>query len=177
MSVAGVKIPPLSDVAAILRASISATPESWPSLGFDPSRLGKLRVEWRILRPLFGGTSPAPKHGPQKAVLIVAPAAIRSAIAPFFTRLINVGWLDGYTLSAYSPLPIVWPRKISAASQILSYVPPAQPAITPCCTWSLPFLILSLSVKLALEPANFSAASFSTFAKISSKLALSSSIV
>ena len=53
-------------VAAMDRASISTTPDSWPSPGLDPSRLGKFRVVWRMDRPLLAGTSPAPKQGPQK---------------------------------------------------------------------------------------------------------------
>ena len=44
ISMAGVRMPPFAVVAAILRASISATPASWPLPGLEPSRLGKLRV-------------------------------------------------------------------------------------------------------------------------------------
>ena len=41
---AEVYTPVVDCVAAMDRASISMTPESWPSAGFEPSRLGKLRV-------------------------------------------------------------------------------------------------------------------------------------
>ena len=44
------------------------------------------------------------------------------------------GWLAGYTLSENSSSPIEVPRKISAAAQMFSNPPPAQPAITPCST-------------------------------------------
>ena len=100
MSVAGVRMPPLAVVAAMLRASISATPESWPLPGLEPSRLGKLRVVWRMDSAPFAGTSPAPKQGPQKAVRMVAPLAIRSLITPVRTSSIMIGWLPGYTLRA-----------------------------------------------------------------------------
>ena len=79
-SVAEVSRPPLAAVAAIERASMRATAESWPSPGLEPSRLGKLRVVWRMESPLFAGVSPAPKQGPQNAVRTVAPASIRSAM-------------------------------------------------------------------------------------------------
>jgi len=82
-------------VAAIERASISATDAIWPFPGLEPSRLGKLRVLWRIERPPLAGTSPAPKQGPQKAVRTVAPVCMSFAIAPFSTRLMKTGWLDG----------------------------------------------------------------------------------
>ena len=66
----------------MLRASIKATMEIWPWPGLEPSRLGKLRVVWRMLRPLLEGTSPAPKHGPQKAGLMTTPASMRSLVTP-----------------------------------------------------------------------------------------------
>ena len=75
MSVAAVRTPPHDAVAAIERASISATPLSCPSEGFEPSLLGKLRVVCLIERALFEGTSPAPKQGPQKQGLNTAPAS------------------------------------------------------------------------------------------------------
>ena len=43
-SVAAVSTPPAAAVAAMERASMSATPVSWPFPGFEPSRLGKFRV-------------------------------------------------------------------------------------------------------------------------------------
>ena len=74
--------PPLRAVAAMERASIRQTPENCPSPGLEPSRFGKLRVVWRMDRPLLDGTSPAPKHGPQKLGLMIAPASTSSAVAP-----------------------------------------------------------------------------------------------
>ena len=91
MSVAGVRMPPLAVVAAMLRASIRATPASWPLPGLEPSRLGKLRVVWRMDSAPLAGTSPAPKQGPQKAVRMVAPLAISSLITPVRTSSIMMG--------------------------------------------------------------------------------------
>ena len=54
-------------------------------------------------------------------------------------------------------------------------LPPAQPAIIPCCTLKRPFSILSVSVNGALPPLTFSA-SFSTLLKISPRFAFNSSI-
>ena len=89
------RIPPAFAVAAMERASIKATAESCPFPGLEPSRLGKLRVVWRTERALLAGVSPAPKQGPQNAVLIVAPAPMRSAMAPFFTKSKKTGWDEG----------------------------------------------------------------------------------
>ncbi len=72
------KDPPFAAVAAIDLASIRATEASCPPSGFEPSRFGKFLVVCLMLSPLLAGVSHAPKHGPQKAVLIVAPADIRS---------------------------------------------------------------------------------------------------
>ncbi len=77
------------------------------------------------------GVSPAPKHGPQKAVFITAPVSIRVAAAPFFTSSIYTGILAGYTLKVNSSGPMLAPFRISAAAQIFSKPPPAQPAIIP----------------------------------------------
>ena len=74
--------PPHAAVAAMERASIRQTPANWPSPGLEPSRLGKLRVVWRMDRPLLAGTSPAPKQGPQKLGLMIAPAESSSPVAP-----------------------------------------------------------------------------------------------
>ena len=95
MAVAGVRMPPLAVVAAMLRASIRATPASWPAPGLEPSRLGKLRVVCRMDSAPLKGTSPAPKQGPQKAVRMVAPEAIRLDRAPALSRAIITGWLAG----------------------------------------------------------------------------------
>ena len=65
------------------RQSISATDAICPLLTFEPSRFGKFLVEWRIENALFAGTSPAPKHGPQNAVLTVAPVSMIFAMLPF----------------------------------------------------------------------------------------------
>ena len=111
--------PPFAAVAAMERASIRQTPANWPSPGLEPSRLGKLRVVWRMDRPLLAGTSPAPKHGPQKLGLMTAPAASRSPVAP-----------------------ILAPRRICAASSMLSNMPPEQPAITPWSAQTAPSWIL-----------------------------------
>ena len=74
---------------------INATADICPLAGLEPSRFGKLRVVWRILKPLLIGVSPAPKHGPQNAVLMIAPAPIKSATTPFLARSINTGCDDG----------------------------------------------------------------------------------
>ena len=76
-SVAGVRRPLFAAVAAIERASIRATEEICPLWILEPSRFGKFLVEWRILKALFAGVSPAPKHGPQNAVFTMAPVSIR----------------------------------------------------------------------------------------------------
>ena len=85
-SVAAVKNPLFAAVAAIERASISATEATCPFCTLEPSRFGKFLVEWRMENALFAGVSPAPKHGPQNAVLTIAPVSIRDATAPFFTN-------------------------------------------------------------------------------------------
>ena len=73
----------LAAVAAMERASISATEEIWPFCSLEPSLLGKFLVEWRMLNALLAGVSPAPKQGPQKAVFITAPVSSRAAAQPF----------------------------------------------------------------------------------------------
>ena len=88
-------MPPLAVVAAILRASISATPASCPLPGLEPSRLGKFRVVWRMDSAPLAGTSPAPKQGPQNAVRTVAPLAISWLMTPVRTSSIMMGWLPG----------------------------------------------------------------------------------
>ena len=72
-----------------------ATAEIWPLPGLEPSRLGKLRVEWRMDRAPWAGVSPAPKQGPQKAFLMTAPAAMSLAAAPLRTRAMAWGSLAG----------------------------------------------------------------------------------
>ena len=86
---------PVAAVAAIDLASISATEASCPAFGFEPSLFGKFRVVCLMLRLLLAGVSHAPKQGPQKAVLTVAPAVIRSSRVPFSTSSIFMGWLPG----------------------------------------------------------------------------------
>ena len=133
-SAAEVKKPLFAAVAAIERASISATEEICPLCNLEPSRFGKFLVEWRILNALLAGVSPAPKQGPQNAVFTIVPAAIRSATAPFLTSSIYTGVLAGYTLNVNASEPIFFPLMISAAAQIFSNPPPAHPAIIPCST-------------------------------------------
>ena len=84
-SVAAVKYPLFAAVAAIERASINATDAIWPFCTLEPSRFGKFLVECRMENALLAGVSPAPKHGPQNAVLTIAPVSINFATAPFFT--------------------------------------------------------------------------------------------
>ena len=71
------------------------TAANWPSPGFEPSRFGKLRVVWRRDRPLLAGTSPAPKHGPQKLGLMTAPASSSCAVAPLRVSASETGTLVG----------------------------------------------------------------------------------
>ena len=85
----------MAAVAAIERASISMTAASCPSPGLLPSRLGKLRVVWRMERLSFAGTSPAPKQGPQKQGFKIAPASVRAENTPFFTSSCCTGMLGG----------------------------------------------------------------------------------
>ena len=66
--------------------------------------------------PLWQGVSPAPKQGPQNAVRMIAPAAIRSEMAPFFTRSANTGWEEGYTARENWSQPQSCPLKAFAAS-------------------------------------------------------------
>ena len=56
---------------------MSATVETCPLEGLEPSRLGKLRVVCRMESAPCAGVSPAPKQGPQKAVFITAPASMK----------------------------------------------------------------------------------------------------
>ena len=81
-----VSTPPFAAVAAIERASISATDAIWLLAGLLPSLDSKLRVVCLIDSALLAGTSPAPKHGPQNALLTLAPLLTRSAIAPFLNK-------------------------------------------------------------------------------------------
>ena len=105
-SVAGVSTPLFALVAAMERASISATEDICPFCSFEPSRLGKFLVEWRILNAWFAGVSPAPKQGPQNAVLSTAPVSISAAAQPFFTNSIYTGMEAGYTLKVKPSEPI-----------------------------------------------------------------------
>ena len=130
-SVAAVRKPLLAAVAAIDLASISATDDICPFCNLEPSLLGKFLVECLIENALFAGVSPAPKQGPQNAVLTIAPVSMRSARRPFLASSIYIGVLAGYTLNVNSSAPIEWPLNMSAAAQIFSNPPPAQPAIIP----------------------------------------------
>ena len=98
--------PPLAAVAAMERASIRHTAANWPSPGLEPSRLGKLRVVCRRDRPLLAGTSPAPKQGPQKLGLMMAPEASRSAVEPTFISSRDTGTEVGYTSKLKAPEPV-----------------------------------------------------------------------
>ncbi len=84
---ADVRNPLLAAVAAMERASISATEEIWPFWILEPSRFGKFLVVCRILNALLAGVSPAPKQGPQNAVFTTAPVPISSARTPFLSQL------------------------------------------------------------------------------------------
>ena len=90
-----------------------------------------MRVVWRSENALFDGVSPAPKQGPQNAVLTVTPDAISSAAAPLRTSSMNTGMLDGYADTSKPALPTVCPFRMDAAAQRFSNVPPAQPAMMP----------------------------------------------
>ena len=94
-SVAGMSLPPLAAVAAIERASMSATAASWPWPGFEPSRLGKLRVVCLSESEPCAGVSAAPKHGPQNAVWTMAPRLISFSVAPLLIRAEATGTLAG----------------------------------------------------------------------------------
>lgn len=67
--------------------------------------------------------------------------------------------------------------RIWAASIMLSKLPPAQPAMMPCWTWSLPSMILSVRQKSWREPPPRDSASFSTLRRMSPRFALNSSMV
>ena len=150
MSVAAVILPPFSAVAAMDRASIRHTPANWPSAGLEPSRFGKFRVVCRRERPLLAGTSPAPKQGPQKLGLMTAPVSSRSAVVPILVSSRLTGTLVGYTSRVKAPLPVEPPRRMSAASVMLSNRPPAHPAMTPWSAHTPPSWILSVSFTWAL---------------------------
>jgi len=105
--------------------------------------------------------SPAPKQGPQNAVFTIAPVSIRSASLPFLASSIYIGVLAGYTLNVNSSAPIECPLNISAAAHIFSNPPPAHPAMIPWSTYSLPSLILLVSLKSTC-PSRLTSAFFST---------------
>ena len=163
---AEVMTPPFAAVAAIERASMRATEAVCPSRGFEPSRFGKFLVVWRRLKPRFAGVSPAPKHGPQKAVLTTAPADIRSSRHPFAASSIIAGWLPGYTESGKPRVPR--PLSICAAATTLSNMPPEQPAIIPWSARISPFFeILSVRPSFSVSSSKAARASSSTFFNIS----------
>ena len=59
-------------------------PEALPIALFGSIEEG-FRVAWRRENPLLAGTSPAPKHGPQKPGFMMTPALSSLSLAP--TRL------------------------------------------------------------------------------------------
>ena len=132
--VALVRNPLFAAVAAMDLASISATDDICPFWSLLPSRFGKFLVECLIENALFAGVSPAPKHGPQNAVLRTAPVPRSFAAHPFLISSIYTGIDAGYTLKVNSSDPIVLPSRISAAAQMFSNPPPAHPATIPCST-------------------------------------------
>ena len=71
------------------------------------------------------------------------------------------------------PLPTSWPSRMAAASAMLSYMPPAQPAMMPWSTTIFPSTSLSVRERVTLPP-NCSAVRFSTSRKMSPGLAMSS---
>ena len=77
------------------RASMRATGGELAAARLRASRFGKLRVVWRMLKALFAGVSPAPKQGPQKAVLNIAPGGQKIGTAPLRTKSMYTGWDDG----------------------------------------------------------------------------------
>ena len=158
---------------------MSATDAICPSPGLLPSRFGKFRVVWRIESPPFAGTSPAPKHGPQNAERSVAPVSMRSRAIPVSSMRANTGWLAGYAESANSPHPIECPRRMSAAAERLSYVPPAHPAMTPCETRRRPVSRSTLSVRRSApgRSPSFASPAFSVSRRMSAAFSLSSRTV
>ncbi len=147
---------------------MSATAESWPPDGLEPSRLGKLRVEWRMDSAPLAGVSPAPKQGPQKAFLSTAPAAISLAVEPLRTRARACGSLAGYTERLKAWLPVLLPSRMAAVRLMFSKEPPAQPAMMPWSTQTPPSRILPRRFRLLPAPPNCRSASASTAARISS---------
>ena len=168
---AGVILPPQRAVAASMRH----TAANWPSPGLEPSRLGKFRVVCRRLRPLWAGTSPAPKQGPQKLGLMTAPLCSRSAVAPIFVSSRLTGTLVGYTSREKYPSPQLPWRRMSAASVMLSKRPPAHPAITPWSAQTPPSWIFCVRFTWALGQRP--RASASTFARSSGALSKNSRMV
>ena len=144
--VADVNTPLLAAVAAIDLASMRATDDICPFCSLLPSRLGKFLVECLIENALFAGVSPAPKHGPQNAVLSTAPVSRSFAAHPFLISSMYIGIEAGYTLSVNLPLPMLLFSSMSLTAQIFSNPPPAHPATIPCSTTNFPSIILSVSL-------------------------------
>ena len=124
-------MPLFAAVAAMERASISATEDICPFWTLEPSLLGKFLVECLMEKALFEGVSPAPKQGPQKQVFTTTPASMKREMEPFLTSSAYTGMEAGYTLMVKASLPMSLPFKISAAAQRFSKPPPAQPAMIP----------------------------------------------
>ena len=125
---------------------------------------------------MLAGVSPAPKQGPQNAVLSTAPVCIILAAQPFLIISIYTGIEAGYTLNVNAPFPIYLPSRISAAAQMFSNPPPAQPAIIPCSTTNLPSFTLSLR-EYSTAPSSETRAFFSTSSRMSKRFSFNSSIV
>jgi hypothetical protein len=96
-----------------------------------------------------------------------------------FIEGMNAGWLAGYAERANLSAPTDLPRRMSAAAQRLSKVPPAHPAITPWSTRILPVAGSILSVSLSVPGARPSCASpsISHLRRISAPFSQSSRIV
>ena len=129
-----------------------------------------------MLKALFAGVSPAPKQGPQKAVFMTAPVSMMAAAQPFLTSSMYTGMEAGYTLNVKPSNPMDAPFKMSAAAQIFSKPPPAQPAMIPWSTINFPFLTLSFK-RNSTAPSRLTSARFSVSSRISIRLAFSSSMV
>ena len=80
---------------------------------------------------LFAGTSPAPKQGPQKQGLNSAPDSRSDCCMPDCISSRFTGTEGGYTDREKYPLPVPRFLSMAAASAMLSYMPPAQPAMMP----------------------------------------------
>ena len=89
----------------------------------------------------------------------------------------------GYTLKVKLSEPMELPFRMSAAAQMFSKPPPAQPAMMPCSTMNFPFFTLSFKwnssgePSAAFAPPRLTSARFSVSSRMSVRLAFSSSMV